>query len=61
MRFGFTHILDQIAAGEIPRESRLQEATSLLERTINRTSRKVSDPQLTQLVQLRDEIVTALP
>jgi len=61
VRFGFTHILERIAAGETPRESHLQEAETLLDRTINRASRKVSDAELTQLVQLRNEIVAALP
>jgi hypothetical protein len=59
--FGLSHILERIAAGEIPRDSRLEEAEALLDRTINRASRKVSDAELTQLVQLRDEIVAALP
>ncbi len=61
VRFGFTHILERIAGGESPREGRLEEARSLLERTINRASRKVSDAELIELVQLRDEIVAALP
>ncbi len=61
MRFGFSHILERISAGEIPRENRLLEAKLLLDRAVNRASRKVSDTELTELIQLRDEIVAALP
>lgn len=61
VRFGFRHILERISAGEVPRENRLLEAKSLLDRTVNRASRKVSAADLTELIQLRDEIVAALP
>jgi hypothetical protein len=61
VRFGLTHILERISTGDIPRDNRLPEVEFLLDRALNRASLKVSDTELTELVQLRDEIVAALP
>ncbi len=59
--FGFRHLLDRIAAGDVPPSAQLAQARERVNATLTSALKKVPTTQSTALTALRDRVLTALP
>ncbi len=59
--FGYRHLLDRIAAGDLPDASTLAQARARIQAALTTASRKVSADQRTTLTALESKLLTALP